>query len=227
MIRRHGLLIITSMGILMASIIIGAAVLRSAGAAEVAPPIFSIQKLGVMPFFRGSYGSDITANLTCPVCELTYDPDNLTPDCDRVLTQNVQEVLGIRYGEKMIPPARVKEVYHQIPQDEFKDTPLSLTQKVGKALSANAMIVGTVWKYRNRVGGSGAVESPASVAFAVYLVEVDTGKVIWNKTFAQTQRSLFENILNARSFFEEGAKWLTADQLAEFGVRETFKDFPY
>jgi hypothetical protein len=180
-----------------------------------------------MPFFKGSFGSDITSSLTCPVCELTFDPDNLTADCDRVLTEFVQDFLEIRYGDKWIPLGEVKKAYRETPKDEFKDTPLLLVQKVGKALSANAMIVGTVWKYRDRRGGTRAVESAASVAFAVHLIEVETGTIVWNKAFAETQRSLFENILNAQSFFDQGGKWLTADELARFGVKETFKAFPY
>ena len=119
------------------------------------------------------------------------------------------------------------KAYRETPKDEFKDTPLALARRVGKALSANAMMVGTVWKYRDRVGGTRAVESPASVAFAVYLIDVETGEVVWNKDFAQTQRSLFENILRAQSFFDEGGKWLTADELAQNGVKGIFKTFPY
>jgi curli biogenesis system outer membrane secretion channel CsgG len=102
-----------------------------------------------------------------------------------------------------------------------------LAQRLGKALSANAMIVGSVWKYRDRRGGTRAVESPASVAFAVHLVDVETGSVLWSKDFAETQRSLSENILKAPAFFARGAKWLTADELARFGMEEIFKAFPY
>jgi len=226
MTRRNTLLIITAMGILIAGAI-GAPGFSSAGAAEVAPSIFSIQRLGVMPFFKGSYGSDIRSSLTCPVCELTFDPGNLTPDCDRVLTGFVQDFLEIRYGDKLVPLSEVMKASREIPRDEFKDTPLVLAQRVGKALSANAMMVGTVWKYRDRMGGTRAVESPASVAFAVYLVDVEKGDIVWNKDFAETQRSLFENILKAQSFFDQGAKWLTADELARLGVKEIFKAFPY
>ena len=199
----------------------------SASAADIEPTLFRVERVGVMPFFKGSYGSDIRSSLTCPVCELTFDTNNLTPDCDRVLTGFVQDFLEIRYGDKLIPLSEVKKAYRETPKDEFNDSPLVLAQKVGKALSANAMIVGTVWKYRDRMGGTRAVESPASVAFAVYLIEVETGSIVWNKDFAQTQRSLFENILQAQSFFDKGGKWLTADELAQLGVKEIFKAFPY
>ena len=199
----------------------------SAGAADTGPASFTVERIGVMPFFKGSYGSDITSSITCPVCELTFDPDSLTPDSDRVLTGVAQDLLDNRYGDKLVPMVDVMKAYRQMPKDEFKDTPLDLTQRLGKALSANAMIVGAVWKYRDRRGGTRAVESPASVAFAVHLVDVETGSVVWSKDFAETQRSLSENIFKAPSFFERGAKWLTADELARFGMEEIFKEFPY
>jgi curli biogenesis system outer membrane secretion channel CsgG len=98
---------------------------------------------------------------------------------------------------------------------------------VGKLLGANLMAVGTVWRYRERVGSAGAVSSPASVAFALHVVEVENGKILWSRSFAQTQRSLSENLLNLKAFFEQGARWLTADELASSGVTEIFKEFPY
>jgi hypothetical protein len=198
-----------------------------ASAEDTGPALFRVERLGVMPFFKGSYGSDISSSLTCPVCELSFDPSNLTPDCDRVLTGFVQDTLQTRYGDKLIPLVEVMKAYRQTPKDDFKDTPLTLAQRVGKGLSANAMFLGTVWKYKDRIGGTRSVESPASVAFAVYLLEVETGDIVWSKTFAETQRSLFENILRAQSFFDQGAKWLTADELAQAGVKEIFKAFPY
>jgi hypothetical protein len=225
--RNRSRLVGAGMGVVIAfSVALGLAS-SPAGAAETGPGSFEVQRIGVMPFFKGSYGSDITSSITCPVCDLTFDPENLTPDCDRILTGFAQDLLQIRYGDKLVPMLDVMRAYRQMPKDEFKDTPLGLTQRLGKALSANAMILGTVWRYRERRGGARAVESPASVAFAVHLVEVETGNILWSKAFAETQQSLSENILKAPAFFARGARWLIADELARFGMEEIFKAFPY
>jgi hypothetical protein len=88
------------------------------------------------------------------------------------------------------------------------------------------MIVGTVWRYKERVGGALAVQSPASVAFAIYVIEVATGKTVWKAKFDETQRPLSENILEAKRFLKRGAKWLSANELAQYGVKEIFKGFP-
>jgi len=192
-----------------------------------ATPLAAMEKLGLMPFFKGSSGYSLTESLVCPVCQLVVDPENLSPDCDRVLTQYVQEALEKKLRDRMIPQAIVAKSYDQVPRDDLRDTALALSQKVGKLLGADFMAVGTVWKYRERVGGSRAVSSPASVAFALHLVDVSSGNIVWSKSFAQTQRSLTENILDAKAFFDQGAKWLTADELASYGVKEILKEFPY
>jgi hypothetical protein len=190
-------------------------------------PAVALERIGVMPFFKGSFGSSITESIVCPVCDLTYDSRSLSPDSDKILTQYVQDGLEKKHGDRVISQALVAKTYAQLPLDDRRDTPLALSQKMGKLLDADLMAVGTVWRYRERVGGAGAVSSPSSVAFALHLVDVESGKILWSKSFVQTQRSLSENILNAKAFFEQGAKWLTADELASFGVKEILKEFPY
>jgi hypothetical protein len=194
---------------------------------DPAIPSVTVEKIGVMPFFKGSFGSSITESLVCPVCELVYDPQTLSPDCDKVLTQYVQEALEKKHGDRVTPQPLVAKTYAQLPFDDRRDTPLALSQRVGKLLGANLMAVGSVWRYRERKGGAGAVASPASVAFVLHLVDVESGKILWSKSFVETQRSLSENILNVKAFFDQGAKWLTADELASYGVQEILKEFPY
>jgi hypothetical protein len=194
---------------------------------DSATPSPAPQKIGVMPFFKGSSGYSLTESLVCPVCQLVYDAQSLSPDCDRVLTQYVQEALEKKFRDRVLPQAIVAKSYDQIPRDDLRDTALALSQKVGKLLGADLMAVGSVWKYRERIGGTRAVSSPASVGFALHLVDVQSGEIVWSKSFVQTQRSLSENILDAKTFFDQGAKWLTADELASYGVKEILKEFPY
>ena len=194
---------------------------------DTAASSVAMDKLGVMPFFKGSAGYSLTESLVCPVCELAYDPQSLSPDCDKVLTQDVQEALGKKLGDRVIPQPLVEKTYAQIPVDVLRDTALALSRKVGKALGVGFMAVGSVWKYQERIGGTRAASSPASVAFALHLVDVQSGNIIWSKSFVQTQRSLSENILDAKAFFDQGAKWLTADELASWGVKEILKEFPF
>ncbi len=186
-----------------------------------------VERIGLMPFIKGKYGADINESLSCTVCLLLNDPKDLAPDSDFILTQYTQKALQNRLGKKVITLEQSAETFERIPKDDIKDSPRSLAKKLGEALNADLMIVGNVWKFRDRVGGSRAISEPASVAFAIYIIEVTSGKLLWKEVFSETQRPLSENTLKARAFFERGSKWLSANELASFGVTEIFQKFPY
>jgi len=88
------------------------------------------------------------------------------------------------------------------------------------------MVAGTVWRYEERGGGPAGSFSPASVAFAVYLIDVTSGRMVWNGSFNETQRSLSDNVLDTWAFMKKGAKWLSAAELARYGVGDVFTKFP-
>jgi hypothetical protein len=99
-------------------------------------------------------------------------------------------------------------------------------QKVGRDMNAEAVISGHVFCFRERVGYPLSVEKPASVAFGVFLVRTSDGAILWKGIFSRTQQSLFENLLQAKSFIKGGGKWLTSEELADLGLDDILKDFP-
>jgi hypothetical protein len=52
------------------------------------------------------------------------------------------------------------------------------------------------------------------------LIDVQRGDVIWSARFDETQKGLSENILALGDIRERGIRWLTAEQLAQDGVRK-------
>ena len=145
---------------------------------------------------------------------------------DQTVTRLVQQALKKRFGEKAVPLADVKDLYKQIFKSPEGETLRSLAQKTGGTLRADLMITGTVWRYKERIGGAAGIERPASVAFILFLIDVNNGKLLWTSTFDKTQRSLSEDFMDFRGLFKEGARWLTAEELARHGVQEAFKKFP-
>ena len=148
------------------------------------------------------------------------------PEGDQVLTRYVHRALGDRFRDKVIPLLDCFKVYDQISGVNTNDTPRMLAVKMGEILGTNLVMAGNVWRYKERVGGSYGVDSPASVAFAVHLIHVASGKPLWSAKFEETQKSLSENLLSAKAFFERKGKWLTVNELAQYGVNEIFKKFP-
>ncbi len=186
-------------------------------------PIWApVERIGLMPFIKGRYGAEIDESLSCTVCLLLNDPKDLAPDSDFILTQYTQKALQKRLGEKVITLEQSEETYERIPRDDIKDSPRSLAKKLGKALNADLMIVGNVWKFRDRVGGSRAISEPASVAFAIYIIEVTSGKLLWKEVFSEndgfTEASDFREIFDlqaedscAEACFTETCFWEVSD----------------
>jgi len=199
---------------------------RAAAQSRGEPINIKWEKIGVMPFFKGRRSADTGESVICPVCELSFRSENIKDGADRAITSNVQEALERRYKDKVIALDEVSRVYQEIPRDDTKDTPRSLAQKAGDALGADLMIVGTVWRYRDRIRDPMGPERGASVAFDMYLIEVSSGKTVWKKRFDETQRPLTEDIRGAKVLIKKGARWLSADELARYGVEEVMKKFP-
>jgi hypothetical protein len=216
-----------TVGLLLMAVLVGLhAPPRTSAQSQSSAPVLKRERIAVMPFLVGQFGPGLTGVLNCPLCQLTIDQGTMTPGCDKTLTRYVQEALERRHEDMTIPLQEVIAEYIQMRIDETKDTPMMVARELGKRIGADYVLVGNVWRYRDRTGSAVAAENPASVAFAVYLIEVASGRMLWSDLFSETQRSLSENILQAKGFFELGGKWVTADELALYGVKEMFKRFP-
>ena len=120
------------------------------------------------------------------------------------------------------PLVRAAGIYDDLPQNRMVDTPRQLAQRFGKASGADYVVIGSVWRYRDPTPGLGA-----SVAFTAYLLEVDSGRRVWRGRFDKTQQALTDNLQDAGSFFtKEGARWLSAEELARFGIEQVMQSFP-
>jgi len=75
-----------------------------------------------------------------------------------------------------------------------------------------------VYKFEERKGGNFAVEKPASIGFHMHLMEDNT--VYRTYQFDESQQALSENLFNIGKFLRRGAKWITAEQLAEEGINK-------
>ncbi|MDX2167593.1 MAG: hypothetical protein SF182_11040 [Deltaproteobacteria bacterium] len=91
---------------------------------------------------------------------------------------------------------------------------------LGRALGADVVLSGTVTRFAPRVGTALGASQGASVAFNLILVEVASGEVVWQGAYDQTQEALATNFLDVMLFWQAGARWLTASELAGIGVEQ-------
>jgi hypothetical protein len=93
---------------------------------------------------------------------------------------------------------------------------------VAKKLKQDAALIGQVLVYQERVGSRLGANPPASVGFEVKVVAAD-GQVLWVGNYYERQRPMTEDIMG---FIHRWA-FVTADELAEYGVDEVLKEFPF
>ncbi len=93
---------------------------------------------------------------------------------------------------------------------------------VAKRLKADAALFGLVSVYQERVGSRLGADPPATVGFEAKVVAAD-GQVLWVGEYYERQRPMNEDLLG---FLQRWA-FVTAAELAEYGVEEVLKDFPF
>jgi hypothetical protein len=110
--------------------------------------------------------------------------------------------------------------------DNAASSHLNLYVSAGKRAGADAVLIGHIFRFKERKGNRASVETAASVAFDLHLIDVDSGKIVWTGNFDLTQRPLSENLLDLGSFIKRRASWVTAEELALGGLEDMLRRFP-
>src|SRR5205823_12553298 len=97
-----------------------------------------------------------------------------------------------------------------------------LAKRMLSQLSADAVLVGRVLVYQER-GGSKWGGEPASVGFEVKLLGPD-GTTLWVGNYYERQLPMNQDLVG---FFQHGGLFVTAEELAEYGVERLIKKFPF
>jgi len=164
--------------------------------------------------------------MSCPIGEICLADPSISSHAGITLTRLVDQELRGRFGKQIVPLEQVKNAEMEIKLNLKKDTPRTLAETLGNLLKVDVVIIGTVWRYRDRGEMLGVPDSKASVAFAVYAIDVKDGRKLWRGLYDATQQAVTKDLLQAGKQIRMGLKWLSADELAAHGVKEVFKAFP-
>ena len=138
------------------------------------------------------------------------------------ITQLFWKRLQTREGLQVVPlgdSAKLSAVAGMGP----KDRPEAVAAAVAKTLKADAALIGYVSLYQERVGSRLGANPAASVGFDVKVVAAD-GQVLWVGNYYERQRPLTEDVVG---FIQRYGMFVTAEELAEYGVDEIMKEFPF
>lgn len=158
-----------------------------------------------------------------------YIPDGREEASDKALVEFdtqlmvlLREHSGASRTFRFIPAG---EVFPTAKQAGNRVTALQHWVNVGKAAGLELLIVPQILTWHNREGSAGGAVSSAEININFYLIDVTNGTLLQRSHFAEKQESLSSNLLNAGTFFKRGAKWLTAQELADEGVVKMVKEF--
>src|SRR5512147_2536563 len=117
---------------------------------------------------------------------------------------------------QVVSESEVREALMAVPPG----TEEAKLKRVGEMVYADAVMMSRLQRYRERVGDEWGAKSPASVAFILDLVDVRRGDIVWTARFDETQKSLSESIFSLGDIGARGVRWLSAEQLAQEGVKK-------
>jgi len=190
------------------------------------PKVLNVQKLLVVPFGIASEGYQVGSTARCSMCGTIFITGPSAPGDDRYMTNQLLAYLQAKTDYTLIPPGAGAGVRAQILSESVNMPERDLLLEMGRKLGADAVVSGKIFRFQKRVGTSYSVETPASVAFSMYLLRVADGHMMWAGNFDETQRPLSEDLLQISTWAKRGARFLTAEELAQSGLNKVMAAFP-
>lgn len=100
-------------------------------------------------------------------------------------------------------------------------------KEIGEKYACEAVLLTSVQRFEQRVGGDLSVDSPASAFVTLQLIATDTGRTLWTGTFKETQQSLLSNLLSFGQAQTRGFQWITVEEMVTEGIKEQLAECPY
>ncbi|MFC1823003.1 hypothetical protein ACFL9T_09875 [Thermodesulfobacteriota bacterium] len=129
-------------------------------------------------------------------------------------------------GYDMILPSQAKGVFSSLVSSGSVASDIEIFKKIGRIFSADAVLAGYIYRWRERKGTDYAADRPASVAFDLYLIRSTDGAIIGKGRYDKTQQPLSENLFDMETFKQGGGKWMKAERLADIGMNYILGDLP-
>ncbi len=189
------------------------------------PTIKTVIVVGFRAAISNGEAPDLVRN---PITGTAFMSQPVPGDVVKWLTDRLFEMLVADKRWYLIPPGQAKGVVESIVGSDTKVgmSPLKMIQEVGNTFGADAVLIGQIYRWRERVGTDFGVESPASVAFDLSLVRPTDGAILWRGNYDKTQKSLFENLFDLNTYIKSDGLWLTAKKLATFGLEKLLAEMP-
>ncbi|MBN1613416.1 MAG: hypothetical protein JW950_03010 [Deltaproteobacteria bacterium] len=185
-----------------------------------------LRRIAVVPFEVFKADDESVKVIRCPLCGSINRIETPAKGSEKKVEKLFYAKLGERKRFELIPPERVSGIYQRIAADSLKKPLLEILVSTGRELESDGIVMGYLYRYRERKGFPYSVKQPASVAFEIHLIRTSDGALVWKGAFDKTQTALMENLLQVNSFYRMHGQWVTAEVLAEEGIDQILETFP-
>jgi hypothetical protein len=187
-----------------------------------------INRLAIIGFHSAMSIDEQPDVVRCPLSGSVFMAEPVPHDVVQKMTDVLFDKVMAKKGYESISPAKAKQVFSSsIHSDKnLRIKPLEIIKEIGAALEADGILVGYIYRWREREGTDYAVNRSASVAFDLHLIDTAGGTILWRAKFDKTQRSLSENVFDLKTFFASQGRWMTVENLAMLGLRKMLKEMP-
>jgi hypothetical protein len=180
----------------------------------------------VLPFKNMAWLYGEGVNVRSPLTGKAFMTGPVAEGADRLLTDMLLDALRRQTRFKTVSSIDAPDVLSALQStSDAQRSPLKALAQTGRMLNADLVFQGYLYRFRNRVGKDYAAESPASVAFDLYLIDSRAQKVVWSAYLDETQQALMDDLRFIGTFFRRGARWITAEEMASEAMTAMFKEF--
>ena len=198
-------------------------------AASVKPPrVLSINKVVAVGFLSAMAEADTPGSFHNPLSGSMVTAEPIPRDVIQSASDTLFERIVSEKNFELVSRGQAMGAYSSTIRSDKNVgmPPIQVVQEVGKQFNADAVLIGYIYRWREREGTDYAIKRAASVSFDLHLIRPSSGAILWKGKFDKTQQSLSENLFDFGTFTESGGKWLTVDKLAAIGFDKMLKDMP-
>jgi hypothetical protein len=190
-------------------------------------PLQGVETILVMPFqnLYEVYGDKV--HIDCTFCSRRHVVAEMPEGTAEFMTDHLKNLLMNDKAYRFVFPEQTDVSPINLQADKNGVVRMNqLVATVGDTDTVDAILVGYLFHFKERVGTRYSVDSPASVSFSLFLTRVSDGRIVWRGVFEETQQALSENLLKLGAFIKRKGRWVTARKLAAEGLENMMLTFP-
>jgi len=192
------------------------------------PRVLPIKKVVAVGFIAALSEKEKPVSFQNRLSGSMVDAEPVSRDVVRKVNDMMLERVAAEKNYELLPRSKAIGVYLKtLNSDKSAGMPIiEIVQEVGTKFNADAVLIGYLYRWREREGTNYAVNRAASVSFDLHLIRSHNGAIMWKSMYDKTQQSLSENLFDLGTFKESGGKWLTVEKLGEIGLRKILEEMP-